>query len=69
MSIPIKYCFLVEAADNKDTFAQLHPMMKRNLDGGHFSIFACEHDHPCRTLSNDEMQDLLKRFREPPNQE
>lgn len=65
MSIPIKYCFLVEAADNQEAFAKLHPTMKRNLDGGHFTIFGCNHDPPCRELSEAEQSELFQRFKQP----
>jgi len=65
MSIPIRYCSLVIAVDDLDFFGKVHPQMKRNLDKGHFSILPCEHDPPCRDLSDYELDQLFKRFREP----
>ena len=65
MSIPIKYCFLVEAADDAKAFEKLHPIMKRNLEGGHFSIFPCDHDPSCRDLTEQESHDLMRRFGKP----
>ena len=65
MSIPIKYCFLVEACGSEELFDKLHPIMKRNLDGGHFSVFPCNHDPPCRELTEEEQVSLMRRFREP----
>lgn len=66
MSIPIKYCFLVKAADDAEQFAKLHPTMYRNIKGGHFSVWPCDHDPPCRELSEVECNDLMTRFRQPP---
>lgn len=65
MSMPIKYCFLVQAADDLEAFTKIHPIMKRNLDGGHFTILPCGHDPPCRDLTEEEGTDLTRRFREP----
>lgn len=65
MSVPVKYCWLVQAADDPAEFRKLHPTMKRNLDGGHFSVFPCPHDPPCRQLTAEEQRDLLTRFRAP----
>lgn len=65
MSTPIKYCFLVEAADKQEWFAKLHPIMKANIAGGHYSIWPCDHDPPCRQLSDEECADLMTRFNEP----
>lgn len=64
MSIPIKYCFLVQAADDPTAFDKLKPTMKRNIEGGHFSIWPCDHDPPCRQLTDEECNDLMRRFRE-----
>jgi hypothetical protein len=65
MSFPIKYCWLVACADNDENFRALHSTMKRNLDGGHFSIFPCAHDPPCRQLTDAEINDLFERWRLP----
>lgn len=67
MSMPIKYCFLVEAADKPESFRKLHPIMKRNLDGGHFTVFPCNHNPPCRELTAAEEADLLRRFKQKPS--
>ena len=65
MSIPIKYCLLVEAVDSAETFVKLHPVMKRNIESGHFSIWPCNHEPPCRALTDVEYEDLMQRFKEP----
>lgn len=65
MNVPIKYCFLVKAADNAESFAELHPIMKRNLDGGHLSVMPCKHDPHCRDLTDAEYKDLMTRFKQP----
>jgi hypothetical protein len=66
MSIPIKYCFLVEAADNTDSFRKLHPTMYDNIKGGHFTVLPCNHDPPCRQLTAVEETQLFDRFRQKP---
>ena len=63
MSVPVSYCRLVQAADDTEVFKMLHPTMKRNIDGGHFSVWPCEHDPPCRQLTEAEVRDLFSRFR------
>lgn len=65
MSIPIKYCFLVEAAEKQASFVKLHPIMHSNLKCGHFSVFPCTHDPPCRDLTEQEWDDLRRRFKQP----
>lgn len=62
MSIPVKYCFLVRAADDEDAFKKLAPIMKRNINGGHFSMSRCDCNPPCRELSVEETQTLHERF-------
>jgi len=64
MSMPVKYCFLVSAADDSESFAKLHPAMKRNLDGGHFTVFPCDHDPPCRQMTYEEYDSLMQRFKQ-----
>jgi hypothetical protein len=66
MSIPIKYCFLVEAVDKPESFRKLHPTMKRNLEGGHFTMIPCDHNPPCRELTRAEQVDLFQRFKQSP---
>lgn len=66
MSIPIKYCFLVEAIDDPTSFKKLHTIMYGNLLRGHFTVFPCNHDPPCRQLTDQEQSDLLARFRKEP---
>lgn len=66
MSVPVKYCFLVECVDKPESFAKLHPIMYRNLKGGHFTVWPCDHDPLCRKLTRDEEVDLMRRFREKP---
>jgi len=69
MSIPIKYCFLVEACDKPESFAKLHPIMYKNFTGGHFTIFPCTHNPPCRDLTDSECDDLQRRFKEKPKEQ
>ena len=64
MSMPVKYCALVQAADDANAFRRLHPVMKKNLEGGHFTIVPCQCDPPCRDLAGQEVENLWKRFRE-----
>lgn len=66
MSTPIRYCQLVKACDDPEYFAKFHPVMKRNMDGGHWSVYPCSHDTRCRQLSVEEQQQLMIRFKQPP---
>ena len=66
MSIPVSYCAFVRAVDDPAAFRSLHPIMKRNIDCGHFSVFPCEHEPHCRELSTEEQLQLMDRFRGPP---
>lgn len=66
MSMPVKYCFLVQAADDPETFAKIHPVMHRNITGGHFSVWPCSHEPRCRELGKEEFHKLMQRFREKP---
>jgi len=63
MSMPVKYCLLVQAADDPRVFKKIHPVMKKNIEGGHFTVVGCDHDPPCRDLT--EWGELLERFRQP----
>lgn len=65
MSIPIKYCFVVEAAENPDVFKKLHSAMHQNLKGGHFTVLPCDHDPQCRELEDEEWQSMVDRWRKP----
>ena len=65
MSTPVRYCALVEAVDKPEAFDKLYPTMHRNILGGHFSIWPCTHDPPCRGLTEAEQIDLMRRFKKP----
>ena len=64
LSVPVSYCQLVKAVDDAEYFAKFHPVMKRNLDGGHFTLVSCRHDPPCRDLTDEEVDELWRRFKE-----
>ena len=67
MSMPIQACTLIKAAKDEELFRRIHPMMHRNVKGGHFSIFPCSHDPPCaEVLTEEEQLDLMARLRQPP---
>jgi hypothetical protein len=65
MSIPIKYCVLVAAVDDPDVFRRIHPVMKINIDMGHFTVAPCDCDPPCRVLTDDECESLHRRLSAP----
>lgn len=66
MSVPIKYCQLVRAIDDDEAYAKIAPVMKRNLEGGYFTVWPCNCDPPCRRVAEDEQRELLARFRNEP---
>lgn len=63
MSMPVKYCHLVEAMDSQDTFDKMHLIMKQNLDGGHFTMIECTCDPLCRDVTGLQMKELFDKFR------
>lgn len=64
MSIPTKYCLLVQAADDDTVFDGIASVMHDNVIGGHFTIFPCNCEPPCRQMTREEEQNLLRRFRD-----
>ncbi len=65
MSMPITYCEIAKAADDPKSFAELHPIIKHNLEYGSFTVIGCECDPPCRDLTDEESDQLWARFEQP----
>jgi len=63
MSFPVRYCFLAKSASHPEALAKMAPVMKRNLEGGHFSVLPCDCEPPCRAMTQGEVRELFARFR------
>lgn len=63
MSIPIRYCTLLQASEDAKVFAKVKARMRDNLLGGHFTILPCDHIPRCRAMTRGEMQQLFDRFK------
>ena len=62
MSMPILYCRFVKAYDNKKLLKALAHDLIKNFKMGHFTFLPCEHNPPCRKLSEKEMDQLIERL-------
>lgn len=63
LSVPFKYCLFVQAAEDPDVLARLAPLMRRNLEEGHYTVLPCNHNPPCRNLTEEERLQLDTAFR------
>lgn len=68
MSVPVKYCDLVRAAEDPEYFERTHTTMHRNIKSGHWSVWPCECKPPCRLLTTERFQGLIQRFKQPPRE-
>ena len=58
MSYPISECLISKATTDKDALNKLIEAMKINKSFGHFSIFPCQCDLPCRQPTQKEINEL-----------
>lgn len=57
MSMPIKYCQIVNAFD-KGNLRVIKERLRKNILYGGFSLAACDHDPGCRRLTEAEIDEL-----------
>ena len=60
MSIPLSACYFRRAIDDEPFRALLLDAIQENLACGHFSVWPCPHNPPCKPLTDEEC-DLLEK--------
>lgn len=61
MSIPLKHCLVIKAVDGDEQALKfVYDALTKNLAHGAFTVMPCSCEPPCRTPTEDDMEDLIE---------